>query len=61
VGFRRILPGGKFRLDVFTGIDNVFDVRYSLGNDFNAAAGRYYNAAPGRNYYAGLSLNLALK
>jgi iron complex outermembrane receptor protein len=61
IGFRRILPGGKFKLDVYTGIDNAFNVKYSLGNDFNAAAGRYYNAAPGRNYYAGVSLNVALK
>ena len=61
LGFRRILPGGRFKLDVYTGIDNAFNVKYSLGNDFNAAAGRYYNAAPGRNYYAGVSLNMALK
>ncbi|HEV2478343.1 MAG TPA: TonB-dependent receptor [Puia sp.] len=61
LGFRRILPGGKFKLDVYTGIDNAFNVRYSLGDDFNAAAGRYYNAAAGRNVYAGLSLNLLLK
>jgi iron complex outermembrane receptor protein len=61
LGFRRILPGGRFRFDVYTGIDNAFNVKYSLGDDFNAAAGRYYNAAPGRNYYAGASLNLALK
>jgi iron complex outermembrane recepter protein len=61
LGFRRILPGGRFKLDVYTGIDNAFNVKYSLGNDFNAAAGRYYNAAPGRNYYAGVSLNFALK
>ncbi len=61
VGYRRIIPGGKFRLDLYTGIDNAFNVKYSLGNDFNAAAGRYYNAAPGKNYYAGVSLNYALK
>jgi iron complex outermembrane receptor protein len=61
VGFRRVMPGGKFRLDVYSGIDNAFNQKYSLGDDFNAAAGRYYNAAPGRNYYAGLSLNYAIK
>ena len=61
LGFRRILPGGKFKLDVYTGIDNAFNVKYSLGDDFNAAAGRYYNAAPGRNWYAGASLNFALR
>jgi iron complex outermembrane recepter protein len=45
----------KIRMEIFTGADNLFDTRYSLGNDINAAAGRYYNAAPGRNYYAGVS------
>jgi iron complex outermembrane receptor protein len=59
LGFRRII--NRVKLDVYTGIDNAFNVKYSLGNDFNAAAGRYYNAAPGRNYYAGISLNYLLK
>ena len=45
-------------LDFYTGIDNLFNETYSLGNDINAAAGRYYNAAPKRNYYAGVSFQL---
>lgn len=61
VGFRRVMAGGRFRSDVYAGLDNAFDQKYSLGDDFNAAAGRYYNAAPGRNYYAGISLNYAIK
>jgi iron complex outermembrane recepter protein len=61
LGFRRIMPHGRFKLDVYTGIDNAFNVKYSLGDDFNAAAGRYYNAAPGRNYYVGLSLSFVKK
>ncbi len=61
LGFRRIVPRGRSKLDVYAGIDNAFNVKYSLGDDFNAAAGRYYNAAPGRNYYVGVSLNLAFK
>ena len=44
----------KIQWELFTGAENIFDVRYSLGNDINAAAGRYYNLAPGRNYYAGV-------
>jgi iron complex outermembrane receptor protein len=60
IGYRKVLTG-RFRMDVFGGIDNAFNTRYSLGNDFNAAAGRYYNGAPGVNYYAGVSLDLALK
>ncbi len=51
----------RFRLDLYTGIDNAFNTKYSLGNDFNAAAGRYYNAAPGRNVFAGISLNYGLR
>jgi iron complex outermembrane receptor protein len=45
---------GKIKAEIFAGADNLFDTKYSLGNDINAAAGRYYNAAPGRNYYAGI-------
>ncbi|WP_431212269.1 TonB-dependent receptor [Puia sp. P3] len=58
LGYRKAL--GSWKLDIFTGVDNAFDRRYGLGNDFNAAAGRYYNASPGRNYYAGLSVNYRL-
>ena len=47
----------KITAEIFAGADNLFDTKYSLGNDINAAAGRYYNAAPGRNYYAGISFN----
>jgi iron complex outermembrane receptor protein len=42
-------------MDVFAGVDNLFDVTYSLGNDINATGGRYYNAAAGRNYFGGAS------
>lgn len=48
--------GKNFRLEVFAGADNLFDVSYSLGNDINAAVSRYYNAAAGRNYFAGITL-----
>ena len=45
----------KVKLNIYSGIDNLLDETYSLGNDINAAAGRYYNAAPKRNYYVGVS------
>ena len=48
----------KNKLDLFVGIDNAFNVVYSLGNDINAAGGRYYNAAAGRNFYGGISLGV---
>ncbi|HEY6901195.1 MAG TPA: TonB-dependent receptor [Puia sp.] len=59
LGYRKMM--NRFKLDVYGGIDNAFDIKYGLGHDFNAAASRYYNAAPGRNYFAGVSLNYALK
>jgi iron complex outermembrane receptor protein len=58
IGYRRALSR-KTKLDIFTGGDNLFNTRYSLGNDINAAAGRYYNAAPGANYFAGVSFGYA--
>ena len=56
LGYRKDFHG-KIRAEVFAGADNLFDTRYSLGNDINAAAGRYYNVAPGRNFYGGVSLH----
>ena len=52
---RKILSK-KISADVFAGADNLFNVRYSLGNDINATNGRFYNAAAGINYYGGVSL-----
>lgn len=52
VGYKR--SWSHFTLDLFTGVDNALDERYSLGNDLNAVGGRYYNAAPAVNYYAGI-------
>jgi iron complex outermembrane receptor protein len=43
-------------MNIYTGVENILNETYSLGNDINAAAGRYYNAAAKRNYYVGLSL-----
>jgi iron complex outermembrane recepter protein len=51
----------KLGAEFFIGADNLFNEKYSLGNDINAAAGRYYNVAPGRNYYAGISFSLHKK
>jgi len=56
IGYRRKLSS-KWKLEVFIGADNLFNTKYSLGNDINAAAGRYYNAAPKANYFAGISLS----
>jgi iron complex outermembrane recepter protein len=55
IGYKKIF-NHKFKMEFFTGADNLFNTKYSLGNDINAAAGRYYNAAPGVNYFAGIAL-----
>jgi iron complex outermembrane receptor protein len=47
--FNRILV-----FDLFGGFDNLFDEKYSLGNDLNAVGGRYFNAAARRNFYVGI-------
>jgi iron complex outermembrane receptor protein len=48
----------KVGIRIVAGADNLFDQKYSLGNDANGFGGRFYNAAAGRNYYASLSLQL---
>jgi iron complex outermembrane recepter protein len=47
-----------FPIEVFAGVDNVLDEKYSLGNDLNAVGGRYYNAAAPRNFYVGVNLGV---
>ncbi|MGN6802394.1 MAG: TonB-dependent receptor family protein [Ginsengibacter sp.] len=47
----------KIAAELFVGADNLFNTKYSLGNDINAFGGRYYNAAAGRNYFAGVSVH----
>ena len=60
VGYRSLL-NENFAIDIFAGIDNALDKRYSLGNDLNAIGGRYYNAAAPRNFYAGIKLTPSFK
>jgi iron complex outermembrane receptor protein len=54
LGWKKTLQQ-KYRLNIYAGVDNLLDEKYSLGNDINAAANRFYNAAPTRNYYAGIA------
>jgi iron complex outermembrane receptor protein len=58
VGYKKILTP-HWKVDIYTGGDNLLNTRYSLGNDINAAAppARYYNAAPTVNYFGGVSIN----
>jgi iron complex outermembrane receptor protein len=48
----------KMNIEIFAGVDNMFNTSYSLGSDLNAAGARYYNPAPMINYYGGLAINL---
>lgn len=54
----RFTIANQLRSDVFVGIRNVLDQKYSLGNDLNAFGGRYFQAAPPRNYYVGWRFQL---
>ncbi|MEO8887434.1 MAG: TonB-dependent receptor [Mucilaginibacter sp.] len=47
----------KNRLDVYAGVDNLFNENYSLGNDLNAVGNRYFNPAALRNFYAGFNVS----
>ena len=43
--------------ELFVGIDNLLNKKYSLGNDLNAFGQRYFNASPPRNYFGGIKIN----
>ncbi|WP_154224408.1 TonB-dependent receptor [Marinicella rhabdoformis] len=45
------------QVQLFTGIDNLLNEAYSLGNDINAFGNRYFNPAATRNYYAGVQMS----
>ncbi len=48
---------GVTKMEVYAGIDNLLNERYSLGNDLNAVGNRFFNAAPLRNYFAGIRVS----
>lgn len=47
---------GKNDIDIFAGVDNLLNKKYSLGNDLNAFGERYFEPSPARNYYFGMKL-----
>lgn len=59
IGYRASFFHGV-EADVYFGIDNILDERYSLGYDINAFGGRYYQPAPERNWFLGVKLNYKL-
>lgn len=59
VQYSLALRQGEYGKLLFSaGADNLFNERYSLGNDINAFGGRYFNPAPGRTFYVSLKLSL---
>ncbi len=51
----RTLKFNKALLEIYAGVDNLFNEKYSLGNDLNAAGNRYFNPAATRNFYGGVA------
>jgi iron complex outermembrane recepter protein len=60
VGYKRNISTA-YAMEIFAGVDNALDKKYSLGNDLNAVGGRYYNPAPGINFYAGVKFTVLPK
>ncbi|MEO6134348.1 MAG: TonB-dependent receptor, partial [Ginsengibacter sp.] len=56
IGYKTALSQ-KTQLDIMAGAQNIFDEKYSLGNDINGFGGRFYNVAPGRNFYVGIAFS----
>ncbi|AYA36926.1 TonB-dependent receptor [Hymenobacter oligotrophus] len=46
----------RLETELYAGLENATNRRYSLGNDLNAFGNRYFQPAPGRNYYGGLTV-----
>ncbi len=55
LGWKKEL-GTQWKLEVYSGIENLGNESYSLGNDLNAFGRRYFQPAPLRNYYGGLKV-----
>jgi iron complex outermembrane receptor protein len=49
------LKFNRANLEIYAGVDNLFNEKYSLGNDLNAAGNRYFNPAATRSFYGGVS------
>ena len=56
LGWKKFLSK-RLQADLFAGGENLFNEKYSLGNDINAAGGRYYNVASARSFYGGVSFH----
>ena len=52
----RVPFSDKVEMEIFIGMDNALNQKYSLGNDLNAFGERFYQPAPERNYFGGLKM-----
>ena len=52
VGYR--YRTGRWWVEPFAAVNNLFDESYNSNIRINAFGARYYEPAPDRNYYAGL-------
>ncbi len=48
----------KSNLNLYFGINNLYNTKYSAGYDLNAFGNRYYNPAATRNFYIGMKIIL---
>jgi iron complex outermembrane recepter protein len=59
IGFRKTILK-KIPVDLYAGVDNILNQKYSSYVNLNAKASgggaRFYNPSPGRNYYSGISV-----
>ncbi|HVO73848.1 MAG TPA: TonB-dependent receptor [Ignavibacteriaceae bacterium] len=56
LGYNFKLP--LFKLEVFLGINNLFDMKYNGSVVQNAAGERFFEPAPGRNWYSGVHVDI---
>ena len=52
----RIKTSVNYGVEIYGSVDNLLNVKYSLGNDLNAFGRRYFNPSPPRNYILGIKM-----
>lgn len=53
----KLLTIADLPVNIYVGIDNVLNEKYSRGNNINVSGNSYYNPAPGINFFVGGKLN----
>lgn len=61
LGFKQLFGSkNQISLEIYAGLDNLLDERYSLGYDINAFGNRFYQPAPPLNWFGGLKINYSI-